>query len=75
MVLVGKSAAMQSEGDVHQRALEELSGDVKAIDMQSWWGWLWGCVQTVIRRDLCRKLGTAVAYPLVGGNEGEMCVL
>lgn len=43
MVLVGRSV-----GDVHQKALEELSRDVETVDMQSWWAWLWGCGQEEI---------------------------
>lgn len=73
MLLVGRSAAIQSEGDVHQRALEELSGDVETVDMKSRWGWLWRCVQVVSRRDLCRELGRAVPYRRWGAMK-ERCV-
>lgn len=55
------SWATQSEGEVHQRGQEELSGDTGAGDVLVWWSWLGRCAQVWGRRDRCGEPGSAVA--------------
>lgn len=55
------SRAMQSDGEVHQRGQEELSGDVGTGDVPAWWSWLGRCAQLWGRRDGREELRSAVA--------------